>query len=535
MTTIFGDTAQTYWQRVALMKSLGQAQALLPSAWYEMLEEYYLNNGLYDLVQAELHENAIWAPGMKPLRNPAHRAVEFYVSKLWPGPLERALPIVTKNKQLAAAIAKIWEWSNWSAQKQVAARWLSNFGDLFIKVSEKAENNIVTRVYLDPIKPKHVTDFELDERGFLTYIRIDVPTDDEMHTEVWSKTRGNYRVWRHNRSIETPIDQLGSPRETKTFQELGFDFIPIVHAKFQDIGESRGVGCFVHALDKIDEANRQATRLHQILFRYNKPTTAVSANAMDASGKPLPPPVLTGRDGFSTEDRSNPLVQGDDDIWTLPGTASLEQMVPNIQYDAALAILNAQMNEISDDLPEILYYELKDKGEMSNVALKTLLGPAIDKVLEARGNAEAALIRANQMALTIAGIHRLDGFQDLGTFESGALAHTFAERDVIPPSAKEKADTVSAEVTAGMPLLISLKRNGFSETEIQEVMQSEEYRLRIAKLFFEVADKVSMTDVPMETFMRAFGWTDEQMQNMGTQRLAAIKLKQEDRVPPMRQ
>src|SRR3989304_4567545 len=150
MAAVFGDPAQTYWQRVALMKSLAQAQAILPSAWYEMLEEYYLNNGLYDLVSQALFDNAIWTPGMKPLRNPAHRAVEFYVSKLWPGPLERALPIVAENKRIAEPIQKIWGWSNWASQKQVAARWLSNFGDLFIKVTEKTEASQGTRLYLAP-------------------------------------------------------------------------------------------------------------------------------------------------------------------------------------------------------------------------------------------------------------------------------------------------------------------------------------------------------------------------------------------------
>jgi len=534
MAALFGDTAQTYWQRVALMQSLARSQALLPSAWYEMLEEYYLNNGLYDLVTQALHENAIWTPGMKPLRNPAHRAVEFYVSKLWPGPLQRALPIVADNKKIADPIQQIWKWSNWAAQKQVAARWLSNFGDLFLKVAQKSEAGQVTRVYLDPIKPKYVTDLDLDERGFLTYIRIDVPTQDQMHTEVWSKTRGGYRLWKHNRAIQTPVDQLGEPTEQKDFEQLGFDFVPIVHAKFQDIGETRGIGCFVHALDKIDEANRQATRLHQILFRYNKPTNAISANAMDASGKPLPPPTITGREASSTAS-GDALKLGDDDLFTLPGMARLEQMVPNIQYDAALAILNAQMHELTDDLPEILYYDLKDKGELSNVALKTLLGPAIDKVLEARGNAEPALIRADQMALTIAGIHQLEGFKALGSFDNGDLEHTFAERDVVPMSAKEKAEVIKAEVDAGIPLLTAMKHYGFSDDQINDVSQTEEYRLRIDKLLWEASEKAVASGVSIETYLRRLGWTDQQLADLGTQKLAAIKLQQEDRVTSVRQ
>ena len=470
MATVFGDTAQTYWQRVMLMTSLAQAQAVLPSAWYEMLEEYYLNNGLYDLVQQALFENAIWTPGMKPLRNPAHRAVEFYVSKLWPGPLERALPIVTakKNEKIREAIMKIWEWSNWGSQKQVAARWLSNFGDLLIKVSlKKDDQDTVTSVYLDLIKPKYVTTLEADNRGFITFIRMDVPDGDHTHTEAWSKAQGNYRVWKHNRALETPLEQLGAPKEEKDFAQLGFDFIPIVHGKFQDIGETRGVGCFVHALDKIDEANRQATRLHEILFRYNKPTNAISANAMDASGKPLPPPTLAGRDGSDTS-KGDALKLGDDDLYMLPGRSKLEQMVPNIQYDAALNILNAQMEEISHDLPEILYYELKDKGEFSGRALQTLLGPAIDRALEARGNAETALVRADQMALTIAGVHKLEGFQNLGKFENGDLAHSFADREVIPLDQKARAESVKAGVDSGMALTFAMKQNGYTEAEIVE-------------------------------------------------------------------
>ena len=533
MAILLGDTAQTYWQRVALMKSLDQAQRILPYAWYEMLEEYYLNNGLYDLVSQKLHANAIWTPGMKPLRNPAHRAVEFHVSKLWAGPLKRALPIVTQNDRLLKPIAQIWQWSNWAAAKQVAARWFANFGDLFIKVAEKAEGNQVTRIYLDPLKPKYVTEFDLDERGFLTFIRIDVPAGDENHTEVWSKTRGGYRMWKHNRSSDTPLDQLGTPLDVKTFDEMGFDFIPIVHAKFQDIGEPRGVGVFVHALDKIDEANRQATRLHEMLFRYNKPTKAVSANAMDSDGRPLPPPTLTGHDGSDTA-TGNSLIVGDDDLYLLPGASKLSEMVPQLQYDDALSILNAQMEEIARDLPEVLYYELKDR-ELSGVAIQRLLEPAIDRVIEARGSGEAALVRANQMALTIAGLHGLEGFDDLGSYEDGDLEHSFAERDVIPLSTVEKAQAINTEVTSGVPLITAMKRHGYAKEEIDEMIETREYRLQLLKLMMEITKLGVEAEMPVETILRGMGWTKEQLESMGTQRLAAIKLRQEDVVPGVKQ
>jgi hypothetical protein len=155
--------------------------------------------------------------------------------------------------------------------------------------------------------------------------------------------------------------------------------------------------------------------------------------------------------------------------------SKLEQLVPQLNYEAALSILNAQMDEIREDLPEILYFEIKDRvGDPSGVALERLIGPATDRVIEARGNAEPALVRANQMALTIAKIHGLPGFENVGEYESGGQEHTFADRPVIQPSMKEVAETIKAEVDTGMPLVFSMRRNGFSEGEITQMQADAE-------------------------------------------------------------
>lgn len=532
MAILLGDTAQTYWQRVSLMKSLMRAQIVVPRYWYEMLEAYYLNNSLYDDVQAALAENAIWTPGMKPLRNPVNRAVEFHVSKLWPGPLPAALPIVTKNKRIIPVIEKIWEWSNWGTQKQVMSRQLAGLGDTFIKVAEKSENNEVTRVYLDPIRPANVTTFDLDERGFLTYIRIDVPAGEQVHTEVWSKTWGGVRIWLHDYGLDKAIEELGTPTQSMGFEDLQFDFIPIVHAKFRDIGNARGAPAFAHVLDKIDEANRQATRLHQLLFRYNKPAIAVLANDVDTAGRPLPPPVVEGMDNTSTSDSDSVNIE-DSDIWSMPGRSKVEYLVAQLRYDDALKILNAQMEEISKDLPEVLYYELRDQGDISGVALRTLLGAAIDRVVEARGNAEPSLVRAHQMAITIARIHEL--VDDVGTFEAGDLVHYFAERDVIARTNSEKAEVVQKETASGIPLTTSMKHNGYVESEIKDMIASQEYKIMMMERVVKILKEAEGTDIPAETILAHLGWTKEMLQEMGTQRLARIALEQEDIIPETEQ
>lgn len=465
----FSDNTIMYWLRVSINSQAAGREAT-PAEIYAALELYYLNNGLYDIVAQAAHEGGIWTEAMKPMRNPANRVVEFYVSKLWPGDLPGALPIVTDNKAIVDPIHQIWAWSSWATKKQLAARWFGLFGDLLIKV---VTSDPPDRVYFQLIKPNLLTDFDEDDRGFLQYIRLDIPQTRRVNgkveaynlTEVWDKEAQLYRLWEHNRAANTPLDQLPKPKLTQPMSDFGIDFLPFVHAKFRDLGEKRGAGSFVHALDKIDEANRKATRLAQMLFRYNRPVMGVTAGGNDSSGRPLPAPRLGGSSGT---DESDSVTLGDDTILRLPGNSQAFALVPNVNYESALNILNADLMELEKDLPELAYYRLRDLGaNISGRAVRLMLSDAIDKVIEARGNAEAALVRANQMALTIGQNAGL--FTGLGTFEAGNFDHEFGDREVIATTGQDKAETVKAYKDAGVPLPSALRLAGFTEAEIEAI------------------------------------------------------------------
>lgn len=431
---------------------------------YNMLKAYYLNNGVYEIIDAMFSGFGVKRQELKPLRNPAFRVVEFYGAKIWPGPLPAALPIVTENRAIIEPIQQVWTWSNWGSEKQAAARWFACYGDMFLKVATKSDDaGKPVRVFIQNLEPQYVTDFDADERGYLTYVRIDTPqqrrVNDEvkgyLRTEVWDKTE--LRIWEHERTPQTPLSQLGPVLEQRPLSDFGIDFIPVVWQAFRNIGDERGSAAITPAIEKIDEVNRQATRLHQMIFRNNRALWAVSANAMDAQGRPLPPPRL----GDASAD--NTLDVDDDTIMRLPGQATLESLVPAINYEAALAVVAAQMAEIERDLPELAYYELRGR-DVSGVAAELLLGDAIDRILEARGNAETALVRADQMALTIAQAAGL--VSDIGDYANGDFDHTFAERPVLKLSDGERAALVQAWVTAGVPLRTALKRVGWSEDEV---------------------------------------------------------------------
>jgi hypothetical protein len=448
---------------------IGRLHTIRAAEMYRILRAYYFSNGMFDIIQDILRRQSIWKEALKPLRNPAYRTVEFHAGHMWPGALPGALPIMAAHDEIIKPIQQVWQWSNWAANKQVGARHSALYGDMFLKVAQTKDKR---RVFIQTIEPEHVTDFDTDERDFITYVRFDVPmlrrnqdgtTTPYLHTEEWSKATGMFRLWESESAFTsfqiTDVSELGDPIRTEEIEAFGINFVPVVHAKFMDIGEDRGMGAFVPALDKIDEACRQATRLNQMLFRNMGGVWALEANSEDAAGRPMPPPRINDTDGTTDDDGT--ITLGDDKLLKLPGRSKLASLVPNIDYGAALNILKDHMLELEQDLPELVMYRISESGNLSGRAVRLMLAPAIARLTEARGSAESALIRADQMALTM-GANA--GLWDVGTFENGDFEHAFEERDVLPNDELERAQAQQADgaalasyVSAGLPLEVAVQ------------------------------------------------------------------------------
>jgi hypothetical protein len=429
-----------------------------------------LYNALYELYN---NDTAIVdSDTTRRLRTVVNRSVEFFAAKMLPG---KKIGVMADKPDVQAAIEQIIKDSNLGNNKPAMLRGFALYGDSFVRVRGDDQKS-----YLEDVSPFFVTDFGEDSRGFLTYIRIDIPIlqdsnieaqtgNPALYTEYWDNEKKTYRSWITQRSATTPITQLGDPKEEYSFAELGIDFIPIVHTKFRDNGDMRGLSCVFHALDKIYEANRVATRLHDLLFAFGEPIFVASANDKDAAGRPLPPPkVDTSSTGTATTAEA-----GKEKLFgrlvSLPGVASLEALIPNIDYSDALAILNAMMDEIEKDLPELRWYSLNPttQGAMSGTALRTLLGAAIDRANEARNNFLSSLSRMMEMALTI-GIFKGIFKATLGTFDNGDFEHQLIVDDSWGESVEEKGTTMAALTGAGIPAPAAMKLAGFSEDEVKE-------------------------------------------------------------------
>ena len=492
----------------ALTAASSTAVRLGDRALYKAFQSYYHVVKLWDYVRASETE-----PTSLDLRSPVNRLVEFYVAHVWPGTLPDALPIEFEDENEKAeavrdAIHQIWTWSNWNIKKQWAIRNFATNGDMVLKiVSDDDEDGQSKRVYLQVIDSTDVTSLEVNNRGIIQYIRLDISRtrrnekgDEEAytHTEIWDSD--GMRIWEHTKGESASIRELGNAIDSRTLAQAGVQgFIPFVHAPFRDNGEGRGRNAFLHATRKIDEANALVTQLHSSVFRYKKPLWALMSDAKDTQGRPLPPPRLT-EDGLAT---STEIDLSGEKFVSVSGT--LQCLVPDINLADALATVDSQVAEIKQDLPELLYYEIAENtNQLATATVRLMLAPAISRILEARANAESALARANMIALTMAQNLTLDKFSaaEIGTYATGEFQHTFEEREVLPLTDTERAEIAEKEAKAdtarnmlGIPLRIILEERGYTDEEIDRIfkLQAEEQK-----------GKQTAADLAIDAAMRRF-------------------------------
>ena len=165
---------------------------------------------------------------LRSLRNPANRVTEFYAAKLNPHTWldEAEWGDKANEDNLTAALRSVHRWSNWEREGRTSARQFGWAGDLFLKVATRHdrtdgdEQGDAVAVYYERLDPRNVKDFDTDERGILTYLRVSTPktrrVDDETEsytqTEIWSKDEASYRVFEHSEGEDIEQPPRAGPR-----------------------------------------------------------------------------------------------------------------------------------------------------------------------------------------------------------------------------------------------------------------------------------------------------------------------------------
>jgi hypothetical protein len=419
------------------------------------------------------------------LRNPVARWADFYVANIWGGPLDNAagdgskvpsaLPIESENEALRPALARLWLWSNWSSKRNLATRYSTTLGDLFIKVVDRPD---VERIYMQALWPGAVKDVLWDDFGNIKLLITEYDKRDErsiLHTASSSNSSETAKTYRYREVMEHPRMWGGNTTRVSTYRdgalfgypendnqpvwELPYDFVPAVHVPWVDVGMDWGAVGYAPVLRKIDGANAAASLLaDQIAKLVNTPLVAYGIQAGDIT-------VQASPEGIPITYVSKP-----------PTEAKIERMIADLNLEDGLGLLNAQLDEIGDDLPELRMAQALRSG-MSGEALGRAFADVMAKVQAVRAAHDSALVRAQTMAVAIAGESRyhkdFSGF-NLQTYNAGGLDHNIGDRPVLPPSQYEEDQArlvlwqaVEAATRAGMPLTTALREvAGWSQEQI---------------------------------------------------------------------
>lgn len=469
---------------------------LPPAELYRLLKILYLSADSYgELARANVAVGRRTAE-IKGIRSPIVPVVSWFSQKTFPKPLT----IVTEHPDIIPAIEQVWTWSNWRARQSTAAGWAALYGESWLHVQASPERG---RVWFEALEPEYVTDFAEDERGFVQFVRIDIPKHDatadggtarRTHTETWSAPEQVYRRWETDGDTSgRKLADLGQPAEEEAFSTFGITFVPFVRTVFSDIGETRGIGAVQLALEAIFEADLSASALHELLYVQGDGAWVATAAGNDPNGRPIPPLRVAAAaptfDSFGRQTGNGTGQQADGEItvgkrsfWRLPGGYDLKSVVPDIQFDAALAILKDHDAYLERLMPALSYSKIAEISgpDLSGRALRYKLSAAVDQLLDVRATALEKLAQADAMALTLGAVNGIPGFEGLGTFEAGDFVHEFEDVQVIPVGDNEESQTTlqqaqafAAFAAAGLPLSENLVRTlGITEEEATAIVQA---------------------------------------------------------------
>lgn len=485
---------------------------------FELMSMYYSARDWWSS-----YRNSRYQEDVKELRSPIYRLVKFWTAHVWNGPMKEAFAIQMrstgeidaeaqkhlapdpKTKNLMARIDDILRWSNMAQKREDYVRELVLKGGIAIKIAAdtREEASDPDRVILQNIHNEYVSEIEINDRLHVTRIRMDVPKtrykEDETVEEYWITElwdMNGMRRWEHDQGYGASVMSLGTPTRM-TLEECGtakygldgealYKFLPWVYAPFEDVGETRGRDAWTAVYAKIRAANEMATWLPRMVFRNGGPLWAALSDFTDEKGLPLPAPELNaeGRlEGTSIELNGEPFIS--------LTARDLKCLVPPIEYEQILRILEAQEVELEKDLPELVAYELiraAKQGQIAAATVRLLLEPAFAKVSQVTSNANEAMVRALQIALTVAqnmlagGNTNFAEFSEekIGSYVDKGFDFEIAPRDIYPLTDLERAqaDVTLAQADAamaanGIPWPMILERRGYSRDQIAIIVENQ--------------------------------------------------------------
>jgi hypothetical protein len=463
--------------------------------YYQLLWAHYENSIFDDLrTWAGYKSHHALYRQTRAVYNPTRRLVDLYAGAVYPGVLSEdgrelpdgvplAIPLADDTPpELRAAIAQTWAWSGWQQEMALMVRYGAALGSVLVEIADEVERQ---KVCYRVVWPGHVADLTLDAAGNVKAYALEYEVRDE------DGSRYTYRKETDGEAFRTFKD--GKPFDYDPESGLGaewdnpYGFVPARWVRHKNVGSDFGAPAIDGSLGKIDELNSLASHLadqaHKVinapwLFSGNVSLANVGAaakrGATDEQG------TVPGAD---RSDRESMLwLQG-------PEGTTATSLAGNLPFEEVLQMVQDIQGEIEADHPElVLWRQLREMSTLTGPAASRVMGDAAANILEAQAGYDRASNALFGMAAAIAGWRANgNGWQgplnrqqqkflpfDLTSYERGELDFSIAPRPIVGTTQSERdqqsltrATAAAAWVNAGLPLEVALRTEfGWSEEAV---------------------------------------------------------------------
>lgn len=444
---------------------------------YKLLRSYY-DNSLFDKYNSATWE--AYKAGynlyryIRPIRNPVWRLVQFYIDNIYPGMLVEdedemdngvpsAMPFTQKvTPQVKSAVAQIWQWSNWEANKAIYVETGASVGDVFLEIVDDLEHGTV---YIDIVWPGFVSGLDLDKAGNVKAYTLQYQSydDDGPYTFRKEVDQSSFRYYRN--------DQL--------YQEIEniYTFVPGVWVNHHSTKTIHGAPAMASGLQvKIDELNNLVSQAHdQVRKVLQSPTVLATSNPGGIK-------KLFNQDKRGATSEFDPTKSSDNEsvlLFTAGADTKAQPLLAMLDLAGTQGLIDSQELEIKNDNPELGYFDfLKEMTAATGPAIERMLGHVKGPLYKAMSNYDRGIIAALQMCMTIGGLRGYFPSFNLDSFKKGDLYLKFKPRPILTPTRLEIAQEEQAEWTAtgiavqnaGVPLEWYLKHvKGYTDQQIAEL------------------------------------------------------------------
>lgn len=477
----------------------------------------YVNDVFWDEVHYESQEIKLQFGLYNYTRtvfNPIYRLVEFHVSHIMGGPLDQAagdgtmvksaLPIETKSTAVRKGLGRLWRDSQWGIRKDIWVRYGAAMGDVALKGCDSPEAGGIT---MEVVHPDSLTWVERDPytRRITGYTREEKRYDPRPHgrrnaspyvadalrnpgtvdyrEDAWieggqvhyeTRLNGALYDWRLNEKSQPYGEEGNAGSEPQWVVPYGF--IPLVLTQHMPVGLDWGLAEGHPVLEKVFEVADSGSNLGDHVRRILNEPAFVTGVA---------PGDLTISAASREDTTGNP--QSGRTKRMLLGIPEPDAKVLFLTQDMDLAAVSGHVaalkSDINEDFPE-LDVDLWKTGDPSGRAMRLARQRAEMKVQQRRAGYDTDLEALQRMCLAIGGIRGYDDYQGLATddpFNDKKVAHSIAHRPVFAPDPIDDITEgtafwtmIKAAVDAGCPLEVALRREGWSDEDIQEIVDAKE-------------------------------------------------------------